>query len=200
MDKLSPSLIQPSDLYIFQLLNIDYVLLDVSEIQKDGTVILTLDTDKIPKPNFDTDDEILQSFMDGDDYQLAFSPEKGIVESLTVERMAVQHGYDYIYTITLNVMEFLHHPEYQSCKQVYDIFNEMIMEWVKSQIRDVMIDVRGQFVNDTIARDTYFQKRIDNQTDIYYGIHSWWNKVHKGSVCWTDVVNGEGTVYIARDD
>ena len=96
-------------------------------------------------------------------------------------------------------MEFVHYPEFQKYKQIYDQFNNQIMEWVKQQIRAIMTDVKGEFRNDTIDKDTYFQSRELNDHEIYYIICRWWNKVHRSEVNFVDVVNGEGTVYVARN-
>lgn len=63
-----------------------------------------------------------------------------------------------------------------------------------------MTDVKGKFVKDTIKRDTYFQSRKENQQNIYYIIYRWWDKLLDGEVNFTDIVNGDGTVYVARND
>lgn len=63
-----------------------------------------------------------------------------------------------------------------------------------------MPDVKGKFVKDTIKRDTYFQSRKENQQNIYYIIYRWWDKLLDGEANFTDIVNGDGTVYVARND
>ena len=166
---------------------------------KDGTISLALDIGKIPRPEFETDDEILQALDEDDEYNLIFSPEHGITETLSVIRMSIAHNYECIYPIIMNVMEFVHYPEFQKYKQIYDQFNNQVMEWVKQQIRAIMTDVKGEFRNDTIDKDTYFQSRELNDHEIYYIICRWWDKVHRSEVNFVDVVNGEGTVYVARN-
>ena len=99
----------------------------------------------------------------------------------------------------MNVMEFVHYSEFQKYKQIYEQFNNQVMEWVKQQIRAIMTDVKGEFRNDTIDKDTYFQSRELNDHEIYYIICRWWDKVHRSEVNFVDVVNGEGTVYVARN-
>lgn len=67
----------------------------------------------------------------------------------------------------------------------------------KEQIRAIMPDVKGEFVKDKFIKDTYLQARQHNGQDIYYVISRWWEKVAKGKVDFVDLVNGEGTVYVA---
>ena len=63
-----------------------------------------------------------------------------------------------------------------------------------------MTDVKGEFRNDIIDKDTYFQSRLDTDgNDVYYIIYKWWDKLFKGEVNFADVVNGAGTVLIARN-
>lgn len=198
MDKIQ-SLIRPEDTYFFDLLDFDNIDFANTTILKDGTISLALDISKIPRPEFETDDEILQELDEDDEYNLIFSPERGITETLSVIRMSIAHNYECIYPIIMNVMEFVHYPEFQKYKQIYDQFNSQVMEWVKQQIRAIMTDVKGEFRNDTIDKDTYFQSRELNNHDIYYIICRWWDKVHRSEVNFVDVVNGEGTVYVARN-
>ena len=198
MDKIQ-SLIRPDDTYFFDLLDFDNIDFANTTILKDGTISLALDVGKIPRPEFETDDEILQELDEDDEYCLIFSPERGITETLSVIRMSIAHNYECIYPIIMNVMEFVHYPEFQKYKQIYDQFNSQVMEWVKQQIRVIMTDVKGEFRNDTIDKDTYFQSRELNDHEIYYIICRWWDKVHKSEVNFVDIVNGEGTVYVARN-
>lgn len=201
MDKIqSPiSLIRPEDTYFFDLLDFDNIDFANTTILKDGTISLALDVGKIPRPEFETSDEVFQELDEDDEYNLIFSPEHGIIETLSVVRMSITHNYECIYPIIMNVMEFVHYSEFQKYKQIYDQFNSQVMEWVKQQIRAIMTDVKGEFRNDTIDKDTYFQSRELNDHEIYYIICRWWDKVHKSEVNFVDVVNGEGTVYVARN-
>ena len=198
MDK-TQSLIRPEDTYFFDLLDFDNIDFANTTILKDGTISLALDVGKIPRPEFETDDEILQELDEDDEYNLIFSPERGMTETLSVERMSIVHNYECIYPIIMNVMEFVHYSEFQNYKQIYDQFNSQVMEWVKQRIRAIMTDVKGEFRNDTIDKDTYFQSRELNDHEIYYIICRWWDKVHRSEVTFVDVVNGEGTVYVARN-
>ena len=199
MDK-TQSLIRPEDTYFFDLLDFDNIDFANTTILKDGTISLALDVGKIPRPEFETDDEILQELDEDDEYNLIFSPERGMTETLSVERMSIVHNYECIYPIIINVMEFVHYPEFQKYKQIYDQFNNQVMEWVKQKIRAIMTDVKGDFKKDIIDEDTYFQSRLDVEgNDVYYIIYKWGDKLLKGEVNFADVVNGAGTVWVARN-
>ena len=198
MDKIQ-SLIRPEDTYFFDLLDFDNIDFANTTILQDGTISLALDVGKIPRPEFETDDEVFEKLDEDDEYNLIFNPERGITETLSVIRMSIAHNYECIYPIIMNVMEFVRYPEFQKYKQIYDQFNNQVMEWVKQQIRAIMTDVKGEFRNDTIDKDTYFQSRELNDHEIYYIICRWWDKVHRSEVNFVDVVNGEGTVYVARN-
>lgn len=199
MDKIQ-SLIRPEDTYFFDLLDFDNIDFNNTTILKDGTISLAFDVGKIPRPEFETDDEILQELDEDDEYNLIFSPERGMTETLSVERMSIVHNYECIYPIIMNVMEFVHYPEFQKYKQIYDQFNNQVMEWVKQKIRAIMTDVKGDFKKDIIDDDTYFQSRLDVEgNDVYYIIYKWWDKLLKGEVNFVDVVNGAGTVWVARN-
>ena len=179
MDKIQ-SLIRPEDTYFFDLLDFDNIDFANTTMLKDGTISLALDVGKIPRPEFETSDEVFQELDEDDEYCLIFSPEHGITETLSVIRMSIAHNYECIYPIIMNVMEFVHYSEFQKYKQIYEQF-------------------KGEFRNDTIDKDTYFQSRELNDHEIYYIICRWWDKVHRSEVNFVDVVNGEGTVYVARN-
>lgn len=49
-------------------------------------------------------------------------------------------------------------------------------------------------------KDNYVQARNCNQTDIYYIINKWWEKLINGEVNFTDIDNGKGTVFVALND
>lgn len=76
----------------------------------------------------------------------------------------------------------------------------MITMKIKEQIRAMMPDAKGEFVKDNFMKDTYFQVRQHNGQNIYYIIYRWWEKLATGKVNFADVVNGEGTVFIARNN
>ena len=199
MDKIQ-LLIRPEDTYFFDLLDFDNIDFDNTTILKDGTISLALDVDKISRPKFKTDDEILQELDEDDEYRLIFNSERGITETLSVTRMSIVHNYECVYPITIDTMEFIHYPDFQKYKQIYCQFNHQIMEWVKQQIRAIMTDVKGEFKKDVIDEYTYFQSRLDTDgNDVYYIIYKWWDKLFKGEVNFTDVVDGAGTVLVAQN-
>ena len=49
-------------------------------------------------------------------------------------------------------------------------------------------------------KSTYIQERTNEQKDIFYTIHRWWEKLIEGDVELIDITNGDGTVYVARND
>ena len=80
----------------------------------------------------------------------------------------------------------------------YDKFVVDIKGELKNQIRKIMTEVKGEFSKDNFIKDTYFQSRQFNDKEIFYVIHNWWKGLCDGEINFVDVVNGEGTVYIAR--
>ena len=54
---------------------------------------------------------------------------------------------------------------------MYDEFNSKVMEWLKSRIRNIVKNPKGDFVSDKIDQDTYFQQRELNHNDVYYVIY-----------------------------
>ena len=67
----------------------------------------------------------------------------------------------------------------------------------KEQIRAIMTDVKGEFVEDKFIKDTYLQARQHNGQNIYYVIPRWWEKVAKGKVDFIEIDNGEGAIFVA---
>ena len=80
----------------------------------------------------------------------------------------------------------------------YDNFNALVKERLKKQIGKLMTDVKGKFSKDNFIKDTYFQVRKFGDKEIFYVIHNWWKGLCDEEINFVDVVNGEGTVYIAR--
>lgn len=190
--------ITPIELYQLSLLNIEYIDFDNSVICKDGTVNIMLDIHRIPKPNFEINDKewIFKNLSESDGCYVKFDPEQGIAKGLFIEFHAVLQ-YEFIY----GFMEELNHPEYKKYKCMYDKFNSKVMEWIKSRIRIIIQDTKGNLIDDTIKKDTYFQKRECNHNDVYYIVYQWWKKVLKNSVSFTNVASDEnGSVFIALND
>lgn len=196
-------IIKPINLYQLSLLNVDYIDFDNSVINSDGTVDIMLDTQKIPKPScaVNIDDWVFENLSDSDECYVKFNPEQGVAEGIFIEYYAVLHKYEFVYITTLFFMKELNHSEYIRYKHMYDEFNSNVMEWVKSRIRDIIPNTKGNFLSDQIEKDTYFQKREYNHSDIYYIIYQWWDKVLNNHVDFINATGSEnGSVFIALND
>ena len=197
------NIIKPINLYQLSLLNVDYIDFDNSVINSDGTVDIMLDTQKIPNPScaLNIDDWVFENLSDSDECYIKFNPEQGVAEGIFIEYYAVLHKYEFIYVTTLFFMKELNHSEYIRYKHMYDEFNSKVMEWVKSRIRDIIPNTKGNFISDQIEEDTYFQKREYNHSDIYYIIYQWWNKVLNNHVDFINATGSEkGQFFIALND
>ena len=193
--------LKPSEEYIFSILDIN--LIDFGNIDfdtNDDTISLPLITSNVPIITDNLDDDmclfINDAILDGDMW-FTYNAINHNIEALTVECHSVQST-TYIADI-ISLIEY-QHPEYEKYKTAYDNFNTLIKERLKQRIRAIMTDVKGEFVKDTFKEDTYFQSRTDKQKDIYYTIYRWWEKLINGEVNFTDIDNGEGTVFIALND
>ena len=193
--------LKPSEEYIFSLLDINLIDFDNIDFDtNDDTISLPLITSNVPIITNNLDDDICllinDAILDGDMW-FTYNAINHNVEALTVECHAVQ-------TITeiANIISLIEyqHPEYEKYKTAYDNFNALVKERLKQRIRAIMTDVKGEFVKDTFKEDTYFQSRTDKQKDIYYTIYRWWEKLINGEVNFTDIDNGEGTVFVALND
>ena len=193
--------LKPSEKYIFSLLDIN--LIDFGNIDfdtDDDTISLPLITSNVPIITNNLDDDmclfINDAILDGDMW-FTYNAIDHNIEALTEECHSVQST---TYIANINSLIEYQHPEYEKYKTAYDNFNTLIKERLKQQIRAIMTDVKGEFVKDTFKDDIYFQSRTDKQKDIYYTIYRWWEKLIEGDVEFTDITNGDGTVYVARDD
>ena len=194
-------ILSQADQYAFSLFDINLIDFTAIEFDNYGTASLPLKTTKIPlitEPLENEDDIIINdAILDGDIW-FTYDPIEQTVDMLVAESFAVQRRYNISATIYL--MKQTNRPEYDKYKEAYDMFNKAITDKLKEQIRAIMTDVKGKFVKDTIKRDTYFQLRKENQQNISYIIYRWWDKLLDGEVNFTDIVNGDGTVYIARNN
>ena len=193
--------LKPSEEYIFSLFDIS--LIDFNNIDfdtNDVTISLPIITSNVPIITDNLDDDmclfINDAILDGDIW-FTYNAIDHNVEMFVAECHAVQSTTEIANIISL--MEY-QHPEYEKYKTAYDNFNTLIKERLKQQIRAIMTDVKGEFVKDTFKEDTYFQSRTDKQKDIYYTIYRWWENLINGEVDFTDIDNGEGTVYVAVND
>ena len=192
--------LKPSEEYIFSLFDINLIDFDNIDFDNDDVISLPLIKSKVPIITDNLDDDmclfINDAILDGDMW-FTYNAIDHNIKALTVECHAVQSTTDIATIIALIEYQL---PEYKKYKTAYDSFNVFIKEHLKQQIRAIMPDVKGEFVKDTFKGDTYFQSRTDKQKDIYYTIYRWWEKLIEGDVEFTDITNGDGTVYVARND
>ena len=193
--------LKPSEEYIFSILDISLIDFDNIDFDtNDDTISLPLITSNVPIITDNLDDDmclfINDAILDGDMW-FTYNAIDHNIEALTVECHAIQSTTDIANIISL--IEY-QHPEYEKYKTAYDNFNSLVKERLKQQIRAIMTDVKGEFVKDTFKEDTYFQSRTDKQKDIYYTIYRWWEKLINGEINFTDIDNGEGTVFVALNN
>lgn len=193
--------LNPSDEYIFSLFDISLIDFDHIDFDNDyDTISLPLIMSKVPIITDNLDDDICllvnDAILDGEMW-FTYNVINHKVEALTVECHAVQST-----TEIATIIDLIEHqlPEYKKYKTAYDSFNVFVKEHLKQQIRAIMPDVKGEFVKDTFKEDVYFQSRTDKQKDIYYVIYHWWKKLIESDVEFIDITNGDGTVYVARDN
>ena len=191
-----------ADQYAFSLFDVNLIDFDMLEYDKNGIISLPLITSNLPKPNEPFDDEdtmvMITDAIDYGDVWFTYNAIDHKVEELVIEIHCVQQQIFCDDIICL--MEQTQHPEYDKYKQIYDKFIADIKDKFKEQIRAMMTDVKGEFVKDKFIKSAYIQARTDKQKDIFYTIHRWWEKLIEGDIEFVDVTNGDGTVYVARND
>ena len=191
-----------ADQYAFSLFDVDLIDFDMLEYDKNGIISLPLITSNLPKPNEPFDDEdtmtMITDAIDYGDMWFTYNAIDHKVEELVVEIHCIQQQ---IFCDTIIcLMEQSQHSEYDKYKQIYDKFIADIEDKLKEQIRVIMTDVKGEFVKDIFMKSTYIQERTNEQKDIFYTIHRWWEKLIEGDIEFVDITNGDGTVYVARND
>ena len=191
-----------ADKYAFSLFDPDLIDFDMLEYDKYGIISLPLITSKLPKSNEPFDDEdtmtMITDAIDYGDMWFTYNAIDHKVEELVVECMCIQQQISCDSAIYF--MGQAKHPEYDKYKQIYDKFIADIEDKLKEQIRVIMTDVKGEFVKDKFIKSAYIQARTDKQKDIFYTIHRWWEKLIEGDIEFVDITNGDGTVYVARND
>ena len=189
-----------ADQYAFSLFDVNLIDFDMLEYDRNGIISLPLITSNLPKPNEPFDDEdtmtMITDAIDYGDMWFTYNAIDHKIEELVIEIHCIQQQISCDNTIYL--MEQTKHPDYELYKISYDNFVADIKEELKKQIRKLVTEVKGKFVNDKFIKDTYFQSRQFGDKKIFYGIHNWWKGLCDGEINFVDVVNGEGTVYIAR--
>ena len=189
-----------ADQYAFSLFDVNLIDFDMLEYDKNGIISLPLITSNLPKPNepFDYEDTMtmIADAINYGDMWFTYNAIDHKVEELVIEIHCVQQQISF--NDALYFMEQIQHLEYEQYKMSYDKFVADIKGELKKQIRKLMTEVKGEFSKDNFIKDTYFQSRQFGDKKIFYGIHNWWKGLCEGEINFVDVVNGEGTVYIAR--
>lgn len=199
---IETQILSQADKYALSLLNHDLIDFDALEFDSSGIIFLPLITSKVPKPNEPFENEDLKMHisdaLDFGEMWFTYEPVSHTVESLVIENGCIQQ--QIFCDSTVYFIGQAKHPEYAQYKLSYDKFIDDIKEKLKEQIRVIMTEVKGEFVKDKFIKDTYFQVRQYNQNDIFYGVNKWWKSLFSGEINFVDVVNGDGTVYIARNN
>ena len=189
-----------ADQYAFSLFDVNLIDFDMLEYDKNGIISLPLITSNLPKPNEPFDDEdtmtMITDAIDYGDMWFTYNAIDHKVEELVTEIHCIQQQISCDSVICF--MGQAKHPDYERYKMSYDKFVSDIKGELKQQIRKLMTEVKGEFSKDNFIGDTYFQVRKFDDKEIFYGIHNWWKGLCEGEINFVDVVNGEGTVYIAR--
>ena len=191
-----------ADQYAFSLFDVNLIDFDMLEYDRNGIISLPLITSNLPKPNEPFDDEdtmvMITDAIDYGDMWFTYNAIDHKVEELVIEIHCIQQ--QIFCDDIICFMEQTQHPEYDKYKQIYDKFIADIKDKLKEQVRAIMTDVKGEFVKDIFMKSTYIQERTNEQKDIFYTIHRWWEKLINGEVNFTDIDNGEGTVFVALND
>ena len=196
------TILTQADQYAFSLFDVNLIDFDMLEYDRNGIISLPLITSNLPKPNEPFDDEdtmtMITDAIDYGDMWFTYNAIDHKVEELVIEIHCVQQ--QIFCNAIICLMEQTQHPEYDKYKQIYDKFIADIKDKFKEQIRAMMTDVKGEFVKDKFIKSAYIQARTDKQKDIFYTIHRWWEKLIEGDIEFVDITNGDGTVYVARND
>ena len=189
-----------ADQYAFSLFDVNLIDFDTLEYDRNGILSLPLITSNLPKPNepFDNEDTMVMitDAINYGDMWFTYNVIDHKVEELVTEIHCIQQQISCDSVICF--MGQAKHPEYEQHKMSYDNFNALVKERLEKQIRKLMTEVKGEFSKDKFIKDTYFQVRQFGDKEIFYVIHNWWKGLCDGEINFVDVVNGEGTVYIAR--
>ena len=191
-----------ADQYAFSLFDVNLIDFDMIEYDKNGIISLPLITSNLPKPNEPFDDEdtmtMITDAINYGDMWFTYNAINHKVEALVIEIHCIQK--QIFCNAIICLMEQTQHPEYDKYKQIYDKFIADIEDKLKEQVREIMTDAKGEFVKDKFIKSAYIQTRTDKQKNIFYTIHRWWEKLIQGDIEFVDITNGDGTVYVARND
>ena len=191
-----------ADQYAFSLFDVNLIDFDMLEYDKNGIISLPLITSNIPKPNEPFDNEMIMTMITDTinygDMWFTYNAIDHKVEELVIEIHCIQQQIPC--DVIIRLMEQTQHPEYDKYKQIYDKFIADIKDKLKEQVRKIMTDAKGEFVKDKFIKSAYIQARTDKQKNIFYTVHRWWEKLIQGDIEFVDITNGDGTVYVARND
>ena len=169
---------------IFSLLNEDFLLEEYLEIEQEGIILIPMNTTKASEVLLYPVDECIAQYD-------TLSQEC----VLKIESFAVIHTYDLSFILSL--MNLHKYTDYDKFKEIYSRFTKRIMDATKQEIRKRITTDKGNFVKDKIDDDTYFQLRLHDDSDIYFIINKWWDKI-KQPINFVDVGDKQ-TVFIARN-
>lgn len=195
----------PIAIYEFSLLNTKYVdfknaVIREDLINEDGMILLPLMVHLLPKVRCEITEDYyyFENVREWDECYVVFNVMDRIATGLYITSRGVRHCMDLCYMGTVDYLRYLKRPEADKCQNLYDIFNREVMGWLKSLIRDIILNPKGNFKNDFFKKDTYFQLRHEDK-DIYYIVYEWWNKLQKGKTDFIDILDND-TVFIAKND
>ena len=205
MDSMELQKTLPLSIYEFSLLKTKYVdfkntVIDKEMIKEDGIILLPLKIHWLPKIRCEITEDYyyFENVREWDECYVVFNIIDGEATGLRIQSHGVLHSLDFCFMATVYYLRHLKHPESEECQHQFDTFNREVMEWLKSLIREIIIEPKGIFKKDFFKQDTYFQLRQDNK-EIYYIIYEWWKKLQKGEADFIDVLNNS-TVFIANND
>lgn len=189
------------DKYVLSLLNCNFIDFNGLEYFDDRIISLPLNASEIPKVSEPLEDEcdyiINNAISDGGIF-LTYDPVNHVTEALVAEHGAVRRNYD-----ILPILVFMaenKHPDLKKYQLAHCVLNAFIKDRLKSKIRELMTETKGDFVKDNFINDTYFQLRCCNGENVYYIIYRWWDKLINEEVNFIDIDNGKGAVFVALND
>ena len=150
-----------ADQYAFSLFDVNLIDFDMLEYDKNGIISLPLITSNLPKPNEPFDDEdtmtMIADAIDYGDMWFTYNAINHRVEELVIEIHCVQQ--QIFCDAIICLMEHTQHPDYDKYKQIYDKFIADIKDKLKEQIREIMTDVKGEFVKDIFYEEYLYSRK-----------------------------------------
>lgn len=192
----------PISIFEFSLLKTKYVdfkntVIDKDMIDEDGIILLPLRTYWLPKAKCEImeEDYFYENTRNWSECYVVFNLYDRKATGLRIVNNGILHDRALCYMATIPYLRKLKRPETDKCQNLYDTFNKEVIEWVKSLIREVIINPKGEFKKDFIQNDTYFQTR-ESERDVYYIIYKWWRTLYNKDINFVDFCDRD--VYIAE--